>query len=584
MHQKKYFLYLFLIIPLILYSKSKNREVVVKTTSLFALQNDKEKEISVLKKLFKNRKFTEAFEMALVLKKKSDKDLFLKGSIESRIILGEILKNTGNYKESINYFREVLEFISKSEIKDFNKEQSEKYISRSLILLASSFQRSGQKDSAKYYYNKLINFSPLTSLSSKAKSYTNLASICGEEGNFEDSKKYFNEAIKIYGSINDKVSESATIGNLANIYLIQKNYKRSKKLYFEAIELIEKVETTKALTFKEDLYYNLAFAMYKLKDYKAYDYQEKSYLLKDTLGELSMRAMIKEISDRYDFEAKKEIFSKEEEVKRAKLERNNWIIGITGIVVALLIVFLNALRQKNLKLKLARSEFEKQSEVERVKSETQIQILNATIDAKEAERKQIAEVLHDNVSTLLSSANLHLQASQKQFKEDVPTEIQKTKEIILEASQKVRNLSHNLISSVLLKFGLEYAVKDMANKYSNSELTIKANIKNLQRQEQEWEIKLYNVIQELTNNIIKHSKAACATVSISEKHQKLFIEIKDNGVGFEKDIKTIKTGIGLNQIDARIKMMNGTFSIEAREGTIITIIVPSKPKKAFSYD
>ena len=52
----------------------------------------------------------------------------------------------------------------------------------------------------------------------------------------------------------------------------------------------------------------------------------------------------------------------------------------------------------------------------------------------------------------------------------VPIEIDKSQQIIIEASKKIRDLSHTLVSSVLLKFGLNFAIKDIAEKYSNSQI------------------------------------------------------------------------------------------------------------------
>ena len=107
----------------------------------------------------------------------------------------------------------------------------------------------------------------------------------------------------------------------------------------------------------------------------------------------------------------------------------------------------------------------------------------------------------------MSSANLHLRATQAKFNDNTPEEIDKTQKIIMEASQVIRSLSHTLVSSVLLKFGLEYAIKDMANKYSNSQIEIETNLGVIGRYQQNFEIKTYNIIQEFLNNILKHSKA-----------------------------------------------------------------------------
>ena len=91
------------------------------------------------------------------------------------------------------------------------------------------------------------------------------------------------------------------------------------------------------------------------------------------------------------------------------------ILGISGSIL-----YNYKLRQNNLKLKLEKTESAQKSKLEKLKSESQVRILNATLDGKEAERKQIAETLHDSVSSLLSSANLHLQATKCSLMEILP--------------------------------------------------------------------------------------------------------------------------------------------------------------------
>ena len=174
--------------------------------------------------------------------------------------------------------------------------------------------------------------------------------------------------------------------------------------------------------------------------------------------------------EKYQFDiARKQASSAASEVTLKKLEEKKTILYsliliISVIISAGFIVYNYKLRQKNLKLKLAQTRLAQNNKLEKLKSEAQVRILNATLDGKETERKQIAETLHDSVSSLLSSANLHLQASKIQFKGVSPPEIDKTQMIITEAAQTIRNLSHYLVSSVLLKFGLKYAIKEMSEK------------------------------------------------------------------------------------------------------------------------
>ena len=78
------------------------------------------------------------------------------------------------------------------------------------------------------------------------------------------------------------------------------------------------------------------------------------------------------------------------------------------------------------------------------------------------------------------------------------------------------------------------------------------------------------------NNIIKHSQANRAEVSLSESNNELIIEINDNGKGFDINDFNFVEGFGLNQIKARINNLNGNFTVKSKinQGTSIKISVP----------
>ena len=103
----------------------------------------------------------------------------------------------------------------------------------------------------------------------------------------------------------------------------------------------------------------------------------------------------------------------------------------------------------------------------------------------------------------------------------------------------------------------------------------------MNRYNQDFEIKIFNIIQELINNIIKHSKANHAKIALKEEKNQLTILIRDDGVGFTPSSSSIKDGIGLNQIDARIHVLNGKFIIssELNKGTEAIITVPIQQQK-----
>ncbi|PQJ76001.1 tetratricopeptide repeat-containing sensor histidine kinase [Polaribacter gangjinensis] len=509
---------------------------------------------------------------------------------EVNLIIGDIYNNINNHSKSILHYQKAIKLKKTnsvySEIKNINEGSEIEFV---YLKIANQFLRNSEKDSAKKYYGLVIQTNSLDfkTLSTQAKAYSNLSGIYRQDSLYDLAKEYAIKALKIHEKNNNAIYQASSLGNLASIYLDQNKFNEAKKNYKKALDLIENDTTETALRIKDNLYFNLAYNLYKLKDYEAYQYQEKSYLIKDKLRDKEIRRIIEELGFKYDFDTREKLLQKNQEVKLLKEKektRNVITIGVATIFIFIFIIGFSMMRQKNLKLKLSRTELLQEQKIEKIKSESQVRILNAAIDGKETERKDIAETLHDNVSALLSSASLHLQATRKQFNGETLIEIEKTQQIINEAAEKIRNLSHTLISSVLLKFGLKYAIKEMAEKYTNSELQIDTDFNKLRRYHQSFEIKTYNIIQEFVNNIIKHSQANNALIQLSEKDNKIYLIITDDGIGFDKSKIAMKNGIGINQIEARVQMMQGHFRIDSKKGngTKVSIELPIQEREVIT--
>jgi two-component system NarL family sensor kinase len=212
-----------------------------------------------------------------------------------------------------------------------------------------------------------------------------------------------------------------------------------------------------------------------------------------------------------------------------------------------------------------------------LRNKIQQNLINATVSGQEMERKKIASFLHDNISAILSAAGLHLKVFDSKS-ESKNEEITKTISLLADAHAKVRDLSHELIPVLLVRFGLFYALEDLTEKNSNSTLQFKyeSTIDTQTRYSEEFEMKIYFIVTELLNNIMKHSNASISKISIEENNNYLKIEVFDNGKGFDTLKFNVIEGFGLNQISARINAMNGYFHITSKldMGTVIDVEVP----------
>ena len=553
-----------------------------------SITNQKLKEATAF---YNNKKYVESLRLAFALYEQTKNNKSTKIHYLVTNLIAKIYRQNKDHKKSVVFYKKSLKLISlnplyNKELDSFNNSDYDRDYAENLLRLGGEYQLLRMNDSAIFYYEKLAKLNSLTDevLGFQASSYSNLAGIYQKDttmlNHYEKAIEFSERAIEVHKKRNKRLSQANAINNLANVYLLQGDFEKSKKKYFEGIKLIERDTSLSAIEIKADLYYNLAFAKYNLKEYQAYDELITSVDLSDYLRFRETKEMLERVTGEYNVD----VVRKEGKIQKQKAQNLTWIIGISSFSIILLLAFLlnqYKLRQKTLSLQLSKQELLQQQKLEKVRTEAQIRILNATLDGKQTERKQIAETLHDNVSALLSSANLHLQACKKIFTGSIPPEVDKSQDIIHEASQKIRDLSHTLVSSVLLKFGLAYAIKDMAEKFSNSQLEIVFQTQNIQRYDQDFEIKLHNIIQELVNNAIKHSNASIAEINLVEKRKKILLTIKDNGKGFDTSKMSHKDGLGINQIDARIHMMSGKFIIDSQKGkgTKISIELPVYMKK-----
>lgn len=506
--------------------------------------------------------------------------------------IGRKFSKIKNFKKGLEYFRMVLSSgkyrndsldISRGLIGIGNM-HFQSYLNSSFngMNLEEGIQKS-HKDSALIYFKKVIETFPKNESEREtlALANNNLLGYYVYDKDYDLAEFYGKKSLEIRKQQGDSIKIAWALNGLGAITTYKGDLLKAKEYYGRALEILDKKVDYSSKKQKLTLLNNIADNYKRRKEYKeAYNYLN----IAQNLGnELNIESDNKKYAE---YEAKYNVAEKEKlaEIEKNKRQQIEFWLYVLGLAIILLVGFSGLLyntfrlRRKNLTLEHEQEKLLQERKIEQVQNESQIKILNATLDGKEDERRHIAEVLHNSVSALLSSANLHLQAAKIDLKDKTPEEIIKTQAIISEAADKIRDLSHKLVSSVLLKFGLSYAMEDLCEKYSNSQLTFETQSKNIIRYNQDFEIKIHSIIEEFVNNIIKHSNADKATLLLEQKEGKLQVRVFDDGEGFdiEKMRKNDKGGLGLVQIEARIKMMEGIFDIKSSKdtGTRIYMNIP----------
>lgn len=422
-------------------------------------------------------------------------------------------------------------------------------------------------DSTFYYMKKKFELDKLTnSISGLSFSYNNHFVYYTLINDHEKAKIYLDSSYNFAVKHNIKKSIISALSNYGYYYMQYEND------FKKGAETFEKIKTDYESEFNSndyvDLYLNLVYAYEQLKDYKranmynslALEYSQKMY--NENLSD-----KIREIETKYNIDKVEEQFKEKSKLLEERQSRNKKIIFIFVALFGFSLVLFYFFYQ-NLQLK-------QRNKIKELDSEIQENIINASIDGQELERKKLADVLHDNISALLSSAGLHLSAFLVGHKSDVPEEILKARSLLKEAHDKVRDLSHELVPPVLAKLGLYYAVQDLCEKNSNSIINFTFNHygSDQKRYNEEFEIKVYFIITELINNTLKHSDASTGYITMEEKNHQLIINVEDNGKGFDNNKQYSSDGFGLTQIKARVKSLKGRIIINSKinAGTLIYI-------------
>lgn len=370
------------------------------------------------------------------------------------------------------------------------------------------------------------------------------------EKKIEEAKKYLFEVLPIFKNIESQF--------IFDIYLISANlYKDltnetiiSSEIYTNALE---KYKENKDYPAQITCYDALISEAEKRKDYKlALKYTEELHLANDSLFNKTLTAKAKELDKKYQNEKKEQqIRIQQQEITQKNTQIALLVASLIGLLLAVFAFYLWQ-RQKLLKKEKMNSMiFTKQ-----------------LFENTEDERKRIAGDLHDSIShELLNLKNV--------LSSDIEL-VSKKIDIII---NDIRGISRNLHPVMFDKIGLIPNVEQLVERIQNyNNLFISTDFRYEGTLASADELQIYRVIQEALTNIIKYAEAHAVKITIAEQKDKIFIEIKDNGKGFDvKQTLNSSKAFGLHNIIERSRVIGGEANIRSSaEGTIISVNIPKK--------
>jgi two-component system, NarL family, sensor kinase len=210
-----------------------------------------------------------------------------------------------------------------------------------------------------------------------------------------------------------------------------------------------------------------------------------------------------------------------------------------------------------------------QLRLQQMEHEQQKILLKASIRLQEEERQRLAADLHDDAGPLLATARLYL--NENLVNQDKASQLQsiyQARQILDDTIQLIRNISHSLMPPTLKNFGLESAINDMFQKISGSgQINASSRFHEYKdRLKPEKELIVYRVVQELVNNILKHSNSSFIHLTQNMQNGSCLLRLHHDGRGiiqtdFEKLNKS-NIGLGLKNISSRLKVAHGNILFE----------------------
>lgn len=331
---------------------------------------------------------------------------------------------------------------------------------------------------------------------------------------------------------------------------------------------------------------NALVKLYNAKeDYEnAYSLMTQYQAVTKTIADNQNQRLVKELEFKFEtLKKEKEIDAlredqllQEAEIERQKTIKYAFLIGFLIIlvpVILLLVVYYQKLQTQSLLNK--QQEAINQQEVTALLQSQELDLAKNTIAVQSKERDRIARELHDSIGGNLAGIKLKMNSlgdHQPEFRQ-ILNQLDATYD-------QVREISHSLIPKEFEASAFTDLLKNyITNISDDSAVNLRCETypnDAINAIDISLQVAFFNMIKELVTNALKHAKAEEIIIQLTVLSEEKSIELiyEDDGVGF--DLNTVTKGIGLRNLETRVKAFNGTISINTAEnrGTVISISIP----------
>ena len=238
-----------------------------------------------------------------------------------------------------------------------------------------------------------------------------------------------------------------------------------------------------------------------------------------------------------------------------------WNILIVSLLISLGLVAY--VLWKNRRLKTEKKELKTKND----------EISGAMFRGQLLERKRVASELYDNLNTKIVALKWRFEALNiSKYGEQDQKALSDFVKVLDDIYMDIRLIAHNLLPVELETQGLLVALQKLLNNISNRHISFHFLTEGItHRLDSQLEHELYNIALELINNILKHSQATQAWLSLTQQDDRISLTVSDNGKGI--DLSQTVNGVGLRSVHSKVDNLNGRVQItrQSPHGTNVQI-------------
>ena len=522
------------------------------------------------------------------------------------VSMGTLYHMNGVYKKALFYYQKADPV--------FAGMKEERSLATVYSRITDIFKRLEQKDKYELYTEKLYKLSERLNddvVTVMAKSYK--ADILVNNEKYSEAEKLYDDLIFLGEKTNNLQCLGTTYYYKGIIAAKKEENKNALDFYLKSSEIFLK----QGLTFNYcESISGIADSYNKLKQYpkalensvKAIDIaRQNSFeellraalltasksarsLGKYNIAYLYLTEYLSLYEKNVDLETKKQIAfaaekfeseKKQIEIKQLKAEkqlqdlvikrRNMLLYSLLSFMIMMSIIMFFIYRniQHRKKIILQQTEL-KEQKIQELENEKMLVATRAVMQGEEKERTRLARDLHDSLGGMLSGIKLKLSMAMKGnvvLPEEMAVQFENALGLLDSTIGELRQVANNLMPESLMKFGLKVSMEDFCNRFNekDNELVHFQFYGVDKRQETEFEIAIYRIVQELISNAIKHGNATKIEVQLIVDESRICLQVMDNGIGFDRNL--IKSnGRGLRNIENRVAALSGYIDIQSSPG------------------